>query len=195
MQNKKEANKELSITLAIVLVFIVVGVLVFISIKNKTESSPETSSLSYGENGVTGGDTEKINMQTNGNSENTSEQGGANPQTVDKGGVKITVLREGSGKVAKAGNSVSMNYTGTLTNGTVFDSNVDPKFHHVEPFTFNLGAGQVIKGWDVGVEGMKEGEKRKLEIAPEYGYGAGGIPGAIPGNATLIFEVELLKVN
>jgi FKBP-type peptidyl-prolyl cis-trans isomerase FkpA len=185
-------KKEINIILAIILVIVVVGILVFISIKNKTESTEETSSLSYGENGVTGGDAGKINMQTNDSSGANSQTGG---QAVDKGGVKVTVLSQGSGKTAKDGDKVSMNYTGMFTDGTKFDSNVDPKFQHVEPFTFTLGAGQVIKGWDVGVEGMKEGEKRKLEITPEYGYGASGIPGAIPGNATLIFEVELLKVN
>lgn len=102
------------------------------------------------------------------------------------------VLEEG---VAKAGDVVSMNYTGRLEDGTVFDSNVDPKFNHVEPFTFNLGGGQVIAGWDKGIVGMKVGEKKTLTIAPEDGYGAGGIPGVIPPNATLIFDVELLKIN
>ena len=87
-----------------------------------------------------------------------------------------------------------MNYTGKLSDGTVFDSNVDPKFNHVEPFTFNLSAGQVIKGWDTGIVGMKVGEKRVLEIEPAYAYGEQGI-GPIPPNATLIFEVELLAIN
>ncbi|MFN4181542.1 MAG: FKBP-type peptidyl-prolyl cis-trans isomerase [Candidatus Paceibacteria bacterium] len=109
-------------------------------------------------------------------------------------GVKITVLQEGAGEVAKAGDVVSMNYTGKLTDGTVFDSNIDPKFNHVEPFTFNLGAGQVIKGWDTAIVGMKVGEKRVLEIEPAYAYGEQGI-GPIPPNSTLIFEVELLAIN
>jgi len=110
-------------------------------------------------------------------------------------GVKITILKEGTGAVAKSGDVVSMNYTGTLVDGTVFDSNIDPKFQRVEPFVFNLGAGQVIQGWDVGIVGMKVGEKRKLEITPEYAYGATGAGGVIPPNATLNFEVELLAVN
>lgn len=109
-------------------------------------------------------------------------------------GVKIQVLQEGSGDVAKSGDSVSMNYTGRLESGTVFDSNVDPQFNHPEPFTFTLGAGQVIKGWDTGIVGMKVGEKRVLEIEPEFAYGEQGI-GPIPPNSTLIFEVELLSVN
>lgn len=100
-----------------------------------------------------------------------------------------------SGEIAKAGDEVSMNYTGRLQDGTVFDSNVDPKFQHVEPFTFTLGAGQVIAGWDKGIVGMKVGEKKTLTILPEDGYGASGAGSAIPPNATLIFEVELLKIN
>lgn len=97
-------------------------------------------------------------------------------------------------QVAKAGDKVSMNYTGRLSDGTVFDSNVDPKFNHVEPFLFDLGAGQVIPGWDKGIVGMKVGEKKTLEIPPEDAYGARGIPGVIPPNATLIFDVELVSI-
>lgn len=99
------------------------------------------------------------------------------------------------GEVAKTGDTVSMNYTGRLADGTVFDSNVDPKFQHVEPFTFNLGAGQVIPGWDKGIVGMKVGEKKTLTILPEDAYGASGVPGVIPPNSTLIFDVELLAIN
>lgn len=97
-------------------------------------------------------------------------------------------------EVAKAGDTVSMNYTGRLTDGTVFDSNVDPKFQHVQPFVFTLGAGQVIAGWDKGIVGMKVGEKKTLTIPPAEGYGANG-QGPIPPNSTLIFDVELLKIN
>ncbi len=96
--------------------------------------------------------------------------------------------------VAKAGDTVSMNYTGRLENGTVFDSNVDPKFNHVQPFDFTLGAGQVIAGWDKGIVGMKVGEKKTLTIPPEDGYGARG-QGPIPPNSTLIFDVELLAIK
>ncbi len=98
-------------------------------------------------------------------------------------------------QVAKVGDTVSMNYTGKLENGTVFDSNVDPKFNHVQPFEFQLGAGQVIPGWDKGIVGMKVGEKKTLVIAPADAYGASGVPGAIPPNSTLIFDVELLGIK
>ena len=99
-----------------------------------------------------------------------------------------------SGETAKAGDIVAMNYTGRLQDGTVFDSNVDPKFQHVEPFTFTLGAGQVIAGWDEGIVGMKVGEKKTLVIPPEKAYGPNDY-GPIPGNSTLTFEVELLAIN
>lgn len=97
----------------------------------------------------------------------------------------------GTGDVAVAGKKVTVNYTGTLTNGTKFDSSFDRN----QPFSFSLGAGEVIKGWDMGVAGMKVGGKRKLTIPSDLGYGAQGAGGVIPPNATLIFEVELLKVE
>ena len=99
-----------------------------------------------------------------------------------------------SGETAKSGDTVAMNYTGRLEDGTVFDSNVDPKFQHVEPFVFTLGAGQVIAGWDEGIVGMKVGEKKTLVIPPEKAYGPNDY-GPIPGNSTLTFEVELFAIN
>jgi len=98
------------------------------------------------------------------------------------------------GEIVKTGDTVAMNYTGRLEDGTVFDSNVDPKFNHVEPFFFTLGAGQVIAGWDEGIVGMKVGEKKTLVIPPEKAYGPNDY-GPIPGNSTLTFEVELLAIK
>lgn len=110
-------------------------------------------------------------------------------------GMQVQILQPGSGAEAKAGDMATVNYTGTLQDGTTFDSNTDPKFGHVQPFQFSLGAGQVIRGWDLGVAGMKVGEERKLTIPPELGYGAQGAGSLIPPNSTLIFDVTLLKIN
>lgn len=104
-----------------------------------------------------------------------------------------TVL--GTGAVAKTGDTVSVNYTGSLTDGTVFDSNVDPKFGHVQPFQFSVGGGMVIKGWDEGVAGMKVGGTRKLIIPANLAYGATPPTGAIPPNATLDFTVTLTSIQ
>ena len=97
----------------------------------------------------------------------------------------------GSGTEAVSGKSVTVHYTGTLTDGTKFDSSLD----RGEPFTFVLGAREVIQGWDLGVEGMKVGEKRKLTIPPDLAYGAAGAGNLIPPNATLVFEIELLNIS
>jgi len=101
----------------------------------------------------------------------------------------IEDIEVGTGEEAKAGDTVEVHYTGVLTDGTKFDSSVD----RGQPFSFNLGAGQVIKGWDQGVEGMKVGGKRKLTIPSDLAYGDRGT-GPIPGGATLIFDVELLDI-
>ena len=104
--------------------------------------------------------------------------------------LKITVNKEGTGDRAEIGMSVSVHYTGKLEDGTVFDSSIP----RGQPFTFTLGAGQVIKGWDLGVEGMTVGEKRNLVIPPHLGYGIRGAGASIPPNATLIFDIELISI-
>jgi FKBP-type peptidyl-prolyl cis-trans isomerase FkpA len=108
-----------------------------------------------------------------------------------KSGLKYEDLKVGSGEPAKAGDTVEVHYTGWLKDGTKFDSSHD----RGKPFSFELGIGNVIKGWDEGVAGMKAGGKRKLMIPPDLGYGKRGSPPAIPPDSELIFEVELLKIK
>ena len=105
-------------------------------------------------------------------------------------GLKVEDLVEGEGAEAKAGQQVRVHYTGWLLDGSKFDSSLD----RGDPFSFPLGGGRVIRGWDEGVQGMKVGGRRKLTIPPQLGYGAAGAGGVIPPNATLVFEVELLEL-
>jgi peptidylprolyl isomerase len=105
--------------------------------------------------------------------------------------LKIEEITVGTGAEAVAGQRVTVHYVGTLTSGAKFDSSRD----RGQGFTFSLGSGQVIQGWDKGVAGMKVGGLRKLTIPPELGYGSRGFPPVIPPNSTLVFEVELLSVG
>ena len=113
------------------------------------------------------------------------------PATKTASGLVIEDLVMGEGDAATSGQQVTVHYTGWLTNGSKFDSSKDRD----DPFMFGLGQGQVIRGWDEGVQGMKVGGTRKLTIPSDLGYGARGAGGVIPPNATLVFEVELLGVN
>lgn len=106
-------------------------------------------------------------------------------------GLRYQDLVVGDGMEAQGGNAVQVHYTGWLTDGTKFDSSLD----RGEPFSFTLGTGEVIAGWDEGVQGMRVGGKRKLIVPPELGYGRAGAPPVIPGNATLVFDVELIEVQ
>ena len=114
----------------------------------------------------------------------------SNAEDIDFEEFKIETIEQGTGEEAEAGDNVSVHYTGTLKDGTKFDSSYD----RGEPYTFVLGIGSVIQGWDQGLVGMKVGEKRRLEIPSELGYGAAG-NGSIPGDAGLIFETELVSIN
>jgi FKBP-type peptidyl-prolyl cis-trans isomerase len=171
------SKKYLVVTIILIILLIALGVY---AIFNKdeanqvlqTEAPSATISASAG-----------TPLPTAGNIENMQEG------NVDQLGIEDIVV--GTGDMAISGKKVTVNYLGTLTDGTKFDSSYD----RGTPFSFNLGAGEVIVGWDQGVVGMKIGGKRKLTIPSSLGYGPNGIPGAIPGGATLIFEVELLQVE
>jgi peptidylprolyl isomerase len=111
--------------------------------------------------------------------------------TMTASGLQIIDIDVGSGQSPQTGQTVSVHYTGWLADGTKFDSSLD----RGQPFSFTIGTGQVIDGWDEGVATMKVGGKRRLIIPPELGYGAGGYPPVIPANAELIFDVELLEIR
>ena len=115
----------------------------------------------------------------------------SSPIVAMEANLKIEDIKVGTGEEAVSGKRVSVNYLGTLVDGAKFDSSYDRGV----PFSFNLGAGEVISGWDQGVVGMKVGGKRKLTIPPELGYGSAGAGAVIPPNSTLVFEIELLKVE
>lgn len=117
------------------------------------------------------------------------QAGSDNTKTEAAADFKIEDIKVGTGAEPQKGDKIRVHYTGTLTNGTKFDSSKDRN----QPFEFVLGAGQVIQGWDKGFAGMKEGGVRKLTIPPEMGYGSRSV-GPIPANSTLLFEVELIKV-
>jgi FKBP-type peptidyl-prolyl cis-trans isomerase FkpA len=128
-------------------------------------------------------------------SNNSANSQSSTGDTVEKittdSGLQYEDLVLGSGQEAKAGDTVVVNYTGWLTDGTKFDSSLDRN----QPFSFTLGQGDVIQGWDEGVAGMQVGGKRRLTIPPELGYGSRGAGGVIPPDATLVFEVELLEIK
>jgi len=157
-------DKNKIIALATAIVLIMVGIFIFYN-KNKTDINATRQD-------------EIIDLKLNN-------------QKMDKQGVQIEILKEGTGAIAKKGDTVSVHYVGTLENGTKFDSSVD----RGTPFEFSLGAGQVIPGWDIGVEGMKVGEARKLVIPSELAYGSSGKGNVIPPDAMLIFEVQLLGIK
>ncbi len=135
-----------------------------------------------------GGGGKKSMDDTKSNSSSQASSSAASTGAVD---LKIEDIKVGNGTEVKSGDTVSINYIGTLTDGTKFDSSYDRKV----PFETKIGVGQVIKGWDKGVVGMKVGGKRKLTIPPSLGYGAQGAGSKVPPNATLIFEVELMGIK
>lgn len=144
----------------------------------------------------TGSDSERADIESSPAEEASmaNTAGGPPPVSGDtvttESGLRYVVIEEGSGATPTTGQTVRVHYTGWFLDGTKFDSSVD----RGEPFPFPLGRGRVIRGWDEGVATMKVGEKRRLIVPPELGYGQRGHPGGIPPNATLVFDVELLGI-
>jgi len=163
-------NKTSSITILIIILIIIIGGIYFVWQNNYKSSG---AALSEGLN-------------------QSLQQTPANASTsFDIQGMKVEILKEGTGEGAKTGDNIVVNYVGTLPDGTKFDSSIDRN----QPFPYTLGQNQVIQGWELGLLGMKVGEKRKLTIPPELAYGAEGRPPVIPQNATLIFEIDMLSIN
>lgn len=133
---------------------------------------------------------QRLNPQTQVASAPTKDMENTKDMQTTPSGLKYVDIVEGTGASPQPGQTVVVHYTGTLEDGTKFDSSRDRN----QPFSFKLGVGQVIKGWDEGVASMKVGGQRQLVIPPELGYGARGAGGVIPPNATLIFDVELLRI-
>ncbi len=180
--------REILISFGVMLVF---GLLVILTQLSAGEKSAIATETTQNQSAVvaetvttnpTADNTKLMAMNTNEASDNV---------VTTPSGLKYIDLQEGTGATPKSGQTVVVHYTGTLENGTKFDSSRD----RGQPFSFKLGVGQVIKGWDEGLSTMKVGGRRQLIIPPELGYGSRGAGAAIPPNSTLIFDVELLRIS
>ena len=171
-------KKNLTFILSIIIVSLFFGAIFLIDKNSKDKNEQKNEEV-------------KILDQNQNNNNNNEQNNMAIKTETTQDGLKIEILKEGEGDVAKVGNQVAVHYVGVLESGQKFDSSLDRK----EPFVFNLGVGQVIKGWDQGVVGMKKGEIRRLTVPSQLGYGEQGAGGVIPPNATLIFEIQLLDIK
>ncbi len=177
-------NKTLVIFIAIILIFIVA--MVVWQFLQKTSNNQPALNENQQQN------KESVSESPEEEPQPAAEEKNLNPiANYEIKGMKVEILKEGTGGLAKTGDNVTVDYVGTLLDGTKFDSSIDKD----KPFSFILGQNTVIKGWELGVLGMKVGEKRRLTIPPELGYGHQGVGGVIPPVSTLIFEINLLKIN
>ncbi len=172
---------------------------------SKTENTQMTDTTSYSQPAdppttATPPSGQQTSTQPDASQAATPAQEMSNPgkhgdTVITASGLEYIDLKKGTGAAPTKGQTITVNYTGKLTNGKTFDSNVDPDFHHVAPFSTKIGVGQVIPAWDEGMLTMKVGGKRRLICPPNLAYGPRGMPPTIPPNSTLIFDVELLKVQ
>jgi FKBP-type peptidyl-prolyl cis-trans isomerase FkpA len=172
-----------NILVVFIFLAVVVGGFIYFAANTTSQEEPR-----FDENELLDFDTLGLNQQTQGSENVQTEESEVIYMDTDQ--LQMEDIVVGTGEEAEPGRSATVHYEGTLTNGNKFDSSYD----RGQPFTFNLGAGQVIQGWDIGVAGMKVGGKRKLIIPAQLGYGSQGT-GGIPPNSTLIFTVELLGVE
>jgi FKBP-type peptidyl-prolyl cis-trans isomerase len=184
-------NKSSTVTgtgVAVALAVIIAGVLLYFGQKYLAQSTASTAATS-----TPASMTATANSQASSTTNSTSMNDQAQTSNIPANPTQLMMKDEvvGTGAEAKAGDTVTVNYVGMLTNGTVFDASAN---HGTTGFTFHLGAGQVIKGWDEGVAGMKVGGKRELVIPASLGYGNQAV-GSIPANSTLVFQIELLSIQ
>ncbi|MDP2741410.1 MAG: FKBP-type peptidyl-prolyl cis-trans isomerase [bacterium] len=186
-------NKNFLIIILIIILIVLAGGIYFLFQNQKTtlpeekQNSPKDTSVESQSDSL---ESSEETLST-GSEQETQQEQKINPVSYEIQGMKIDILKEGTGEASKKGDVVFVHYVGTLKNGQKFDSSIDRD----QPFSFTLGENMVIQGWELGVLGMKVGEKRKLTIPPELGYGNQGAGGVIPPVSTLIFEIELIGIN
>lgn len=183
--------KKSYIAIAVVIIAIILF-FIFTKMNNNKTTNENKNQENTNQTAVTENTNTNVNTNVNEpkNVNETNEVGDS--KLGEANGLKTEILKAGSGdKQVKNGDLVSVHYKGTLENGTEFDSS----YKYNQPFEFTVGASEVIKGWDLGLVGMKIGEKRKLTIPSSLGYGERGAGKVIPPNATLIFEIELLEIK
>lgn len=177
--------------LVILVILAAGGVYVFSQLQKNINSSRDALENTNAESQSNIPESFEENEETNNSEQEIPQEQTTGPSTYEIKGMKVEILKNGTGQASKTGDTVFVHYIGTLENGKKFDSSLD----RGQPLSFTLGDNIVIEGWELGVLGMMVGEKRKLTIPPELAYGNQGAGGIIPPVSTLIFEVELVGIN